>query len=76
MNKINHLSLVMYSSVFIASQELNFHIFVDKSGASKTLTCPAAYNLYHLTHYNLELPQTSLDKPVINKLGLYWTESD
>jgi len=55
MNKINHLSLLMYSSVFIATQELNFHIFVDKSGASKALTCTTAYNLYHLTHYNLEL---------------------
>jgi len=42
MNEINHLSMVMYSSVFIARQELNFHIFVDKLGASKALTCPTA----------------------------------
>ena len=75
-NKINHLSLVIYSTEFIARQELNFHIFVDKSGASKALTCPTAYNLYHLTHYNLELPQVSLDKPRINKQVLYYTESD
>lgn len=76
MNKINHLSLVMYSSVFIERQELNFHIFVDKLGASKVLTCPTAYHLHHLTHYNLELTQASLGKPRINKQGLYCTEKD
>jgi hypothetical protein len=76
MNKINHFSLVMYSSVFIARQELNFHVFVDTSGASKALTCPTACNLYHLTHYNLELTQALLDKPRINKQGPYYIESD
>lgn len=57
MYKINHLFLVTYSSVFTSKQELNFHIFVDKLGASKALKRPTAYNLYHLTHYNLELTQ-------------------
>jgi hypothetical protein len=62
MNKISHLSLVMYSSVFIVRQELNFHLFVDTSGASMALKCPTAYNLHHLTHYNFELPQASLEE--------------